>query len=554
MTKASNTANNNDQQQNHSLLKIYTVYRVLLSCALLSTFFLSSDKSLLGQLKPEQFIYTAGFYLLINLIGLLLILPKKIPFNSQQLFVNFLFDITIVIILTDASNGVASGLGMLLVVIVAASSIMLRGQLALLSAAFASLAIIADTSRLITGGSLPTSSFLPAGLLGMVFFITAFLIHTLAVRIRGAQTLAAQRAIDVEKLQTLNQNIVQRMRTGIIVVDQLDRVQLANTAARELLAIPKNGSNCSGEKPSDLNTQLLLQLHQWRQSPYYQTPLFRASETGPELQASFSALADGDDGNTDTLIFIEDNRRIAQQAQQIKLASLGRLTASIAHEIRNPLGAISHAAQLLAESEQLDSADQRLSEIIQKHSKRMNNVIENVLQLSTRSAPNPEKFDLNKWLQQFIDEFENNDHDSGHNNDQVYKNFNITLTSDQPCEVTMDCSQLNQVLTNLAQNGLRYSLQQTGRATLQFHSQINPSTGLAVLDIIDDGPGIEQQALGKLFEPFYTTEVKGSGLGLYISRELCEANEARLDYLRNNKGKSCFRISFPHPDRRLSPE
>lgn len=284
----------------------------------------------------------------------------------------------------------------------------------------------------------------------------------------------------------------------------------------------------------------------WQVNHQHNSPVFSSDENGIEVQISFSALTH--EGSSNTLIFVGNNRRLAQRAQHMKLASLGRLTASIAHEIRNPLGAISHAAQLLEESSELNTADQRLSDIIQRHSKRMNNVIENVLQLSSRSAPNPEHVLLDKWLQVFINEFENTGETTFHTTPH------ITLTSEQSCTVNMDCSQLSQVITNLAQNGLRYSQQQTGKATLTLHVHINPLTQLPVLDIIDDGPGIDDDAKDKLFEPFYTTEAKGSGLGLYISRELCEANEARLDYIRTEANKSCFRISFPHPDRRLSQE
>jgi two-component system sensor histidine kinase PilS (NtrC family) len=537
----------NDQQQNLALLNIYTIYRICLCLALLGAFFLLSDEPLVGHIKPEQFFYSTSTYLLLNVIGFFFILPKTTTLNNNQLFSNFLLDVAFIIAIADSSNGVGSGLGLLLVVIVAASGILLSSQLALLIAAIASIAIIADTARLISEGYLNLSNFLPAGLLGMVFFITSLLIQNLANRIRGANIIAEQRALDVSQLQSLNQSIVQRMRTGILVSNREGRVQLANAAASELLGdtrlqyAPKNSGTYENDH-YNLPKELLAQFHQWQQTPQYLTPAFRPTATGPELHASFSALNSEDVG--DVLIFLEDNRRLAQQAQQMKLASLGRLTASIAHEIRNPLGAISHAAQLLAESEDMITPDQRLCEIIERHSKRMNNVIENVLELSRRSAPKSEKIVLKKWLQQFIDEFKNTDDDD----------FKISLSGDDRCEVTTDCTQLTQVISNLAQNGLRYSRQETGKATLQLDSHINPNTGLPVLDIIDDGVGIAQPDQKNLFEPFYTTETKGSGLGLYISRELCEANEARLDYIRTDNNRSCFRISFPHPDRRLSPE
>lgn len=543
MVDSSLTTYNTDQQQNLALLKVYTVYRVSLCIALLVTFFLTPDNPLIGSLHPSLFVYVTVAYLLVNLITLLVVIPKNTPQDSKKLFSNFVFDIIAITLIVDTTGGTGSGLGILLVVIIAASSIILRGQIAILTAAIASIAIIGDTARLVSDQHLAVSDFLPAGLLGLILFITAFFIQNLAERIRGVQLVAEQRALDVSKLQLLNEQIVQRMRTGILVADQQGRIHMTNEAASELLAdINLQKAYQHGELP-ELSPNLMQEFSKWQVSPQYHTPPFRATEAGPELHVSFSPLTN--EKNTDILVFLENNRQLVMRAQQMKLASLGRLTASIAHEIRNPLGAISHAAQLLNESDQLSKADLRLCEIVQDHSNRMNKVIENVLQLSRRGAPNPETIDLNFWLRQFINEF-------GSTHDDYYE---IDLiTEDVQCEVTIDTSQLSQVITNLAENGLRYSEQTTGRPSLAFESHINPATQLPILDIIDDGAGIDEESREKLFEPFYTTEAKGTGLGLYISSELCEANEARLDYIRTDEGKSCFRISFPHPHRRLTPE
>ena len=225
----------NNQQENLTLLKVYTVYRVLLCFGLLATFLFSTNIFIIGGLKPNQFFYVTMLYLAVNLVGLVAILPKKTPFNSQQLFANFLFDITFIIAIVDASNGVDSGLGILFVVTIAASSIVLTGQLAALVAAIASIAVIADTTRLMGSGNVETSAFVSAGLLGIIFFITSLLIQNLATRIRKAQVIADDRTSDVLRLQSLNQQIVQRMQTGILVIDQHGNIQLGNAAATEFL-------------------------------------------------------------------------------------------------------------------------------------------------------------------------------------------------------------------------------------------------------------------------------------------------------------------------------
>jgi two-component system sensor histidine kinase PilS (NtrC family) len=527
-------------QQSLKLFKVYSVYRLLLSLILLVTFIYTRNTTDIGSLKPSLFIVTCSLYLAFCTITLLITIFRKTAFENNQLFFFFLVDIIATILLVDATGGIDSGLGILMVVVVAASSILLTGQIAVLLAAMASIAILVDTYLLSQQGHILFSSFMPAGLMGIILFISSLFIHTLSQRIRNTQQQAEQSAATVSDLQQLNQLIVQRMRTGIIVVDNRGQIKIANQAASELLG---GGSLAAGDyqqSPLRLHPNLMEQFQRWQKKPQYQTPPFRTTETGPELQASFSSLKETP--SSDCLIFLENNRQIAQRAQQMKLASLGRFTASIAHEIRNPLGAISHASQLLEESQSLGSTDQRMCEIIKKQSLRMNNIIENILNLSKRSAPKPERLELNQWLEQFIIDFKNTGE------------FDCDISvkgSTLNCDVTIDTGHLRQVLTNLIQNGLRYSQQATGAATLTFSIHSNSATGLPVLDIIDQGPGIAADNRARLFEPFFTTESKGTGLGLYISRELCEVNQARLDYTRTEKGESCFRLSFPHPEHRL---
>lgn len=536
------------QLKDLALLKIYYIYRVLLALALLGTFILDPYQSpILGSLKPQLFLGSAIGYLILNSVALLALNVKKAPIEEPGLFIHFFLDILALLLFLDSSGGISSGVGILMVVVIAASGIMLGGQLAMLIAAITSMSVLTDTLLLVNQGHLAVSAFLPAGLLGMILFITAMFIQNLAARIRGAQEVAEQRAADLSKLQQLNQQIVQRMRTGILVADQQGQIYLANDAAARLLAEPAWSNGFEQTDKPMLQAALHKQFRHWQEHPHFHTPPFQATESGPEIQASFSAIGEegGDEHSSDILVFLEDNRQLVQRAQQMKLASLGRLTASIAHEIRNPLGAISHAGQLLAESSDISAADQRLCDIIHDHTIRMNKVIENVLQISSRSAPNPDKLLLAEWLHRFVEDFHSNN-DGGQE---------ITIVNDgQPHEVKIDSSQLSQVVTNLAINGLRYSYFQTGKASLTMHIHVHPITQLSMLDIIDEGPGVSEQAKQSIFEPFYTTETTGSGLGLYISRELCEANEARLDYIRTDEGKSCFRISFPHPERRLFQE
>jgi len=231
-----------------------------------------------------------------------------------------------------------------------------------------------------------------------------------------------------------------------------------------------------------------------------------------------------------TLIFLEDTAALAQQAQQMKLAALGRLTASIAHEIRNPLGAISHAGQLLAESAHLDSGEQRLTEIIRDHSQRVNTIIENVLQLSRRGQTNPQTLAIAAWLHNFVDELIRCEK-------LTPEQLTLTIELDT-LNVHIDPGHLHQVLWNLTHNALQH-----GGGVLELRLGLNAAQQ-PCLEVLDRGTGIAANVEGEIFEPFFTTAASGTGLGLYLARELCELNRARLSYEPRRGGGSCFRITF----------
>ncbi len=523
-------------QQQAGLHRIYGWYRVVLSALLLLTFISSWEKPFIGRDDPRLFAWLTGGYLLLALLPLTVMrLPARQ--RNRHLLLFFAIDIAFVVALTHISGGVSGGLAPLMLVAVAAAALMLRGQLALLVAALATLALLGDTFLLITQRRDDTNSLLACGTLGILAFVTSLSFQFLSQRLRSTQQLAQQRAADVSKLQHLNALIVQRMRTGILVADDLGQIKMMNGAAVELLDAGGLHWQLQQGQTVPLMQPLREQLRHWRESPFHLQPPLQLTGGGPELLARFTPLSDEPDA--DTLIFLEDNGQIAQRAQQLKLAALGRLTASIAHEIRNPLSAVSHAAQLLIESPELAGSDHRLADIVLNHSQRMNAIIESILQLSRRTPPNPQRIDLQQWLPEFVRDYQQGRGAPG----------DILVRCEHPTAVNVDANQLGQVLTNLLDNALRYSEMATGRATAQLIVS-RAASGLPRLEVIDDGPGIAVSEQEKVFEPFFTTEAKGNGLGLYIARELCEINQARLGYLRSADGRSCFRLSFSHPDRR----
>jgi two-component system, NtrC family, sensor histidine kinase PilS len=521
----------------YELLRIYTYYRTLLGSLLLMMFQGQVAPSILGHEDPDLFFYTSVIYTALNVVTLGLLWRARFLPTVQQLFVLLLIDLLAIGLLMHASGGALSGLGYLLLVAVAAGGMLLPSQLAVLLAALASIAVLTESISRIWFQSADYQIMFASGTLGALLFFTAIAFQYLTKKIRTTHLEAQCQAEHAAHLQKLAQLIVERMRTGILVLNQNQHIDLFNKSAVDLLAIPD--SKQTGLTLEDI-PELQEQLNQWREhtSPL---PVVRVgADTASEVKINFASL--GDDDQSDILVFIEDNRLITQQAQQLKLASLGRLTASIAHEVRNPLGAISHASQLLAESENLDADDLHLLSIIDNHSKRVNQIIENVLQLSRRRTAAPQQVQLDQWLPKFISDYGT---ESGHKDDLELRLLSSNIIA------KFDPGQLHQVLGNLCDNGRRYSKLAIGKGRVRLEAGIEQQTQQPYIRVIDWGQGIDKQERKHVFEPFYTTSTTGSGLGLYICKELCEANQAFIHYTRTWEGRSCFHIQLAHPDRAL---
>jgi two-component system sensor histidine kinase PilS (NtrC family) len=284
---------------------------------------------------------------------------------------------------------------------------------------------------------------------------------------------------------------------------------------------------------ADYCAELAYQFEQWKGTGLHRAKPFTVLDSAPPVIAHFRELQPN--SHREALVFVEDYTPITQYAQSLKLTSLGRLTASIAHEIRNPLGAISHAAQLLQESTELSGDDHRMADIIQDHCERVNQIVESVMQISRREPPKPEYLMLADWLKDFV---------SGY-----LKALN------RPVEVTIDCEyrellvefdpeNLQRIMTNLLDNALRHSKLLTNKETAKILVSLDFVTHQCLVDIVDAGAGVPVADQSKLFEPFFTTVEEGSGMGLFLCKELCEINNANLSYHPTERGDSCFRISL----------
>ncbi len=519
---------------NLSLLKVYNYYRLLVSLGLVVVFLQSFMGSELGRLTPSAFLRVSLVYCGVNLVSVLLLqlVPRRY-FNAQLIATALVaYDIVVLTTLMYTSGGVGSGIGLLLLVSIAAGAILVTGKTALLLAAVAAIAVLYQEFYMSLSAPDLHDDYFQAGVLGALCFATALALQYLSQRVRDNDLRALTQAAELADLERVNRQIIQRMRTGIVVVDANDRVRMANQSARALLGTSPD------QDLIELPAVLRAHLGAWRADTELRAAPFQVRPETPEIRANFSPVR-SDDPRGDVTIFLEDTAEVQQQAQQLKLAALGRLSASIAHEIRNPLGAISHAAQLLRESQDLATGDRRLTQIIHDHCQRMNGVVENVLETSRRRLPSPVRLVLADHLQAFVETFR----DSAETNTDI----DVQVTPAET-EVRMDKGHLDQVLTNLVSNAARHGAG-AGRPRVRLEAGIDPHTERPYLNVIDDGCGVPDSDVGNLFEPFFTTARSGTGLGLYISRELCEANQARLTYYRHEDGGACFRITFSHPDR-----
>lgn len=492
----------------------------------------------LGHSDPGLFFQASLLYLAISVV-LWVLHSYHAPAYPLQVYAGAITDIVILTVLMHTSGGIQSGLGVLLVLTIAICSITLGGRSALGIAALATIVILLQQiySDVFISHTY-SNSYPAAGLLGTTYFATALIFMFLVRRMRESEELAQIRGIDLANLAQLTEHIIQRMQTGVVVIDQTGNIRLINESAAQMLGLHDTESNINIRQAVP---ELAQQWLHWINDPEWQGEAIRLTRNPIDFSPRFARISD--DPAAGAVIFLQDMAAMAQQAQQLQLASLGRLTAGIAHEIRNPLGAISHASQLLAESETVDKNDLRLTQIITDHSARLNTIVENIMSISRRRTTEVKLFELKQFLERFVADFATG----------MGINKNVFQIEIEPAntQVRFDYGHLQQILTNLCDNGLRHSRQQSGQIQLILRGGLETGSSRPHLDVIDSGPGVSEEASKHLFEPFFTTEVRGTGLGLYLSRELAEGNQAHLAYLRQHDGSGFFRLTFQDPRRQF---
>jgi two-component system sensor histidine kinase PilS (NtrC family) len=512
------------------LLKVFLSYRLILAGLFITLFYSPTDVSLLGTYNSKLFIYSSQSYLMLSLISGICIAWRVTSYTTQAQMLIFT-DILILTLIMHASGGINSGMGALLAVSIAAGGLLIGGRCAMVFAAMASLAVLTEQVVSDYSHSFGYTSYANAGMLGAAFLTIALLSYILAKRSEQIFQLADQQKQTITKLEDLNKYIIQHLQSGIIIANKQQAIQMANESALRLANL-----STLPVKLGDISDYLAEAFQIWLSDPKQNLVLLQLPNQS-EIHCRFIPLPTGHEFFY--MVILEDVALYNQQVQQSKLASLGRLTASIAHEIRNPLGAISHAGQLLSDNPLLSSQDRRLTEIIQTHSVRVNHIIEDILQLSRRTESRREKIYLNAWLDNYLENFTL---EHGVNIDA----FKLTYPAESFCAL-MDPGHLKQIMDNLCRNALKYGKPESGPIVLRvFAARQAPC-----LEVIDNGSGISRKHLNHLFEPFFTTSSSGTGLGLYISKELAELNQAKLSYYLTADNRSCFRLCLLNAEHTL---
>ena len=523
---------------------LLNLYRVLVPVVLLSALWLSgAPLSMVAH--PTLFISACVLYLTA---AILLVIARRLRWSTIRLvaLVNASVDSAAIGLILYASGGVASGFGILLVIPVLAMATLAKHRDALLIAAMAALAVLAQQFLVDLGAPLHIAEYTTAGVLGVVLFAIALLAWPLANRIRESEATVRRQEVDLANLAQLSQYIVQHLRESILVVDDQERIRLINESAAHMLGDDKAFPDALlGES----SPRLLYLLERWRQNSG-DTGIFPALEqtfVGADgaqvLRAHFAPL--GTSIPPPVLVFLEDTSLITEKVQQSKLAALGRLSASIAHEIRNPVGAMSHAGQLLAESPNLEPQERRLTEIIRNNAERVSGIIDSVLRLSRREEARQERLPLETWSEEFCEEFVET---------MQWPRERLRVIGPGPTveiEVRFDASQLRQIVWNLCENAMRYAYpdrRAAAESVIEMKCGRLVSNGRPFLEVADRGPGVATEHVDRIFEPFFTGG-RGTGLGLFLARELAQTNGATLLYEPRHGGGSVFRLVFADPRR-----
>ncbi len=514
-------------------LYFFALYRVL-EAGLLAALVFSPLASLTGEIQQPVLASTV---VLIYLLAALLLLAfgRNVRWLLPIVLVGTTLDIAAATLATYLIPAAGDGIAMLLLFNIAAAAAMLPLRYGLALAILAVVSMFAGQLASQIWGATTTQSLAELVMFSASYLAVALLAFQIGSRARKSQQLADQRGAEVANLFEINELIIRRMRTGVLVVDGDNHIKLANEAASLLLGDSNESENDGhGILLSQAAPELMRRFQHWRNGWQSDDTPMQLSPDHAEILPRFVRLLAGSDL---TIIFLDDTTVVSRRAESLTLAALGRFSASLAHEIRNPLAAINYAVQLLEESNSINVADRRLLQIIHQQCQRTNGIVESVLSLARRERASPEHVELNAYVQRFVEDYQQTL--------SIETDTLEAITGSRPVAALVDQRHLHQVLTVLVQNALNYGRLPGEPARIRL--RVFESDSRPMIDVIDRGPGIPEAVAAQLFRPFFTTSEHGTGLGLYIARELTRANQATLEYVAIPGGGCCFRIRLPGP-------
>ncbi|MGQ0618909.1 MAG: sensor histidine kinase [Panacagrimonas sp.] len=511
------------------ILRLLSLYRLLLVFGLLVLHETGQMPQAMTAVEPGWFRWACYG----NALGALALhwrVQGHSPGATALAHLSFGLDLLVIGTLVYVSGGVDEGLGTLLLIPAVACALVLTTRMAVLQAAMGTLGMFGEELlRQYDHPALDAHSFTSTGVLGLILFGTSVAANTVAQRARKSEALALRMGSDFDNLSRLNEIILESMQTGVLVLDGQLRIGNLNAAAREIL----HTTNQADGRLLELESAPLAEhLQDWLMSGEHDESPIPLGPGMAEVVVRISRLGETD--QSPIMVLLDDASRVHEQAQQIKLAALGRLSASIAHEIRNPLSAISHAGQLLYEAPEISPDNRRLLSMIHRHSDRIDKIVGDVLALSRREPAEPMSIPLAPWLEDTIALYA-----EGHR--QQRRNVELGHVPAR-ARVRFDPRHLQQLMFNLWDNAFRHGATEGRTVQVSVVAGIERN-GRPWLDVADNGPGIPQDLVDNVFEPFFTTAHGGTGLGLYLAREMCEFNQARMSYQQRPVG-ACFRVSF----------
>jgi two-component system, NtrC family, sensor histidine kinase PilS len=522
------------------VIGLLNLYRLLLPLTLIAMQVFAGPTWGLTTARPSLFLAACIAYFTA---AVLLVIARRLHWSSLRIIalVNVSVDAVAIGFILYAAGGVESGLAILLVLPVLALTTLADHRDGLLIAAVAALAVLVQQVFVGITDAAPSSEYATAGIFGIVLFIVAFLTWPVANRLRESEALVRRQELDLANMAQLSQYIVQHLRESILVIDAEDRIRLINESA----AVALGDENAYPDALiGEASPRLLYLLEAWRQREADAGPspasehTFIAADGARVIRPHFAPL--GDSKPPPVLIFLEDTTLLEEKVQQSKLAALGRLSASIAHEIRNPVGAMSHAGQLLAESPHLTEDERRLTEIIRSNAGRVSGIIDNVQRLSRREPAQQERLSLSAWVEEFHEEF--------CETMQWPRTRLLIANSKAEVEARVDPNQLRQIVWNLCENAIKHAVGEDETLAVELRCGRMSGTARPFLEVADRGPGVALEHAERIFEPFYSGG-RGSGLGLFLARELAQSNRATLLYEPRAGGGSVFRLVFTDPRR-----